>query len=213
MVSQNYRFRRWARTIMRIVAEKQIGEVNSCAVRFAKAPAFTGSFRLQMDFPLILDMSVHHFDLMRAVLGRDPVDVFVKSWNPSWSWFRHDARGAILVGMTGGVNVVYDGSWVTRGVETGWDGDWRIEGSAGTVELRGDKVVLCKDAKTEQVVELAPMPAENQDFSLLEFRRAIETKTEPETSGARNLPTLAMVFAALDSAKTGQLKKIAEYLS
>jgi predicted dehydrogenase len=141
------------------------------------------------------------------------VDVFVKSWNPSWSWFRHDARGAILVGMTGGVNVVYDGSWVTRGVETGWDGDWRIEGSAGTVELRGDKVVLCKDAKTEQVVELAPMPAENQDFSLLEFRRAIETKTEPETSGARNLPTLAMVFAALDSAKTGQLKKIAEYLS
>jgi predicted dehydrogenase len=212
MVSQNYRFRRWARTMMRIVAEKQVGQVNSCVVRFAKAPAFTGSYRLQMDFPLIVDMSVHHFDLMRAILGQDPVDIFVKSWNPPWSWFRRDARCAILIGMTGGVNVIYDASWVTRGIETSWDGEWRVEGAAGTVELRGDKVILCKDAKKEEVVESAQLPAENQDYSILEFKRAIETKAEPETSGARNLPTLAMIFAALDSAQTVQPKKIADYL-
>ena len=213
LVSQNYRFRRWARTMARIVAEKQIGDMSSCAVRFAKAPAFTGSFRLQMEFPLIVDMSVHHFDLMRAVLGCDPVDIFVRSWNPAWSWFKHDARCAAIIGMSGGVNVIYDASWVTRGIETSWDGDWRVVGSVGTVELRGDKVILCKDGKTEEPVELGKMPAENQDYSIQEFKRCIETKTEPETSGARNLPTLAMIFAALDSATSGQPKEIAEYLA
>jgi hypothetical protein len=73
-------------------------------------------------------------------------------------------------------------------------------------------VILCKDAKKEEVVESAQLPAENQDYSILEFKRAIETKAEPETSGARNLPTLAMIFAALDSAQTVQPKKIADYL-
>ncbi len=213
MVSQNYRYRRWARTLMRIVAEKQIGAVNACSVRFAKAPAFTGSFRLQMEYPLLVDMSVHHFDLMRAILGQDPVDIYVRSWNPPWSWFKHDARCLAIIGMAGGTNVVYDASWVTRGPETSWDGKWRIEGSKGTAELRGDKVILCKDAKTEEAVELAHLPAENQDYSILELKRAIETKTAPETSGAQNLPTLAMIFAALDSASAGQPRKIARYLA
>lgn len=212
MVSQNYRFRRWARTMMHLVAENEIGQVNSCAVRFAKAPSFTGSYRLQMEYPLIVDMSVHHFDLMRAILGCDPVEIYTKSWNPSWSWFKHDARCYIIVGMAGGINVIYDASWVTRGMETGWDGEWLIEGSSGTLQLRGDKIILCKDGKTEQIIEPINLPAENQEYALLEFKRAIEAKTEPETSGARNLPTLAMVFAALDSAKTGQPRKIADYL-
>jgi predicted dehydrogenase len=36
------------------------------------------------------------------------------------------------------------------------------------------------------------------------FIRSIENKTEPETSGSDNIKSLAMVFAAVESAKMAQ---------
>ncbi|TIV93752.1 MAG: gfo/Idh/MocA family oxidoreductase, partial [Mesorhizobium sp.] len=37
-----------------------------------------------------------------------------------------------------------------------------------------------------------------------DFMRAIETGTEPETRGADNIKSLAMVFGAIESAETGR---------
>ncbi len=69
MVSQNYRFRTWVRTMRHLVESGQFGAAEDVLVKFAKAPRFEGSFRLKMEHPLVKDMSIHHFDLMRAVTG------------------------------------------------------------------------------------------------------------------------------------------------
>ena len=42
-----------------------------------------------------------------------------------------------------------------------------------------------------------------------DFVRAVETGTEPETRGADNFKSLAMVFGAIESAETGSRVKIA----
>ncbi|MBM4048098.1 MAG: Gfo/Idh/MocA family oxidoreductase [Planctomycetes bacterium] len=208
MVSQNYRFRRWARTIRQILVEKRVGEASNAVVRFAKAPNFPGSFRLKMDFPLVVDMSIHHFDLMRYILGAEPQTVYARSWNPPWSWFAGDPCCMATFGMSNGVNVLYDGSWVTRTRETGWDGEWRVECSEGVIELRGDKVFMARFGQPEQEVPLVSLPAENQDYSLVEFLACLADGREPETSGRDNLASLAMVFATLDSIRSGRLKHV-----
>ncbi|MFP6723141.1 MAG: hypothetical protein VCF25_23145 [Candidatus Poribacteria bacterium] len=43
--------------------------------------------------PLFIEMSIHHFDLIRALLGRNPVSVWADSWNTPYSQFSGDITG------------------------------------------------------------------------------------------------------------------------
>jgi len=56
------------------------------------------------------------------------------------------------------------------------------------------------------------MPVEDRAYSLYEFAEAIRKNREPETSGKDNLKSLAMVFASIDSARSGKPVSPDEYL-
>ncbi len=215
MVSQNYRFRSWVRTMRYLVESGQFGQAEDVLVRFAKAPRFEGSFRLKMEHPLVKDMSIHHFDLMRAVTGREPLSVYATTWKPSWSWFDHDPCAAAVFEFEGGLKVLYHGSWVARGRETTWDGDWHVECAGAALELRGEEVHIVPADHPEQdgTISLQKMPCEGQDYSLLEFQHAVMDGRPPETSGRDNLRSLAMVFATAESARRGEPVRIDEVLS
>ncbi|MCI0633979.1 MAG: Gfo/Idh/MocA family oxidoreductase, partial [Actinobacteria bacterium] len=83
MVSQQYRHRPGARTVTRLIETGAVGRVGAAHVSFAHELAARG-FQHEMDEPLLLDMSIHHFDLLRGVLGVEPTHVQATSWNPSW---------------------------------------------------------------------------------------------------------------------------------
>ena len=84
LVSQNYRYRLPTQTLKRVLDSGQMGQVGALTVNFFKGPRF-GGFREEMAYPLIIDMAIHHFDLMRFFLDSDPVSIFGQSWNPAWS--------------------------------------------------------------------------------------------------------------------------------
>ena len=209
MVSQNYRFQPWVKTVSGLLESDQYGPPESIAVNFAK-PRHFGGFRDVMDDPLVTDMSIHHFDLMRAVTGLDPLSVYATTWNPGWSWFRGDACCRAVFAFEGGLNVCYDASWVSRLRETTWNGSWAIECPGAAIELVEDRVQVvpaeCPDKASE--IELRQMPCEGLAFALYEFQRAVEEGREPEASGRDNLKSLAMVFAVLESSRTGKPTKI-----
>ena len=46
------------------------GELGHGHIDFYIPADFTGSFRQTMQFPLLVDMAIHHLDLIRAVTGR-----------------------------------------------------------------------------------------------------------------------------------------------
>ena len=50
--------------------------------------------------------------------------------------------------------------------------------------------------------------AQGHHYDLYHWRACIETGTEPETSGRDNLNTLALIFAAIEAADTGQTIKV-----
>ncbi|MCM2533337.1 Gfo/Idh/MocA family oxidoreductase [Neobacillus pocheonensis] len=132
MVSQNYRFKRAPQTVKRVIEQNVIGELGSVYINFQKSPEFTG-FRTEMEEPLIIDMAIHHFDQIRGILGLEPVSIKAHSWNPKWSWFKGNAVASVVFEMSNGAVVSYTGSWVSRGWETTWDGDWRIQGEEGEI--------------------------------------------------------------------------------
>lgn len=225
MVGQNYRFKRSPQTVKKLIQEGLIGRVGSAYINFHKAPRFSG-FRAQMEEPLIIDLSIHHFDQMRGILGLEPFSVMAHSWNPHWSYFKGNPVATLIFEMEGGAVCTYTGDWVTQGVQTTWDGDWYIHGDLGEIHWARNEVtarttdimkeVYFKGTREQGGViaaDLVQLPAEDRPYVLLEFAKAIRKGREPETSGEDNLKTLAMVIGACRSIEQKRLVLIEEVMN
>jgi predicted dehydrogenase len=212
MISQNYRFFPRVQAAKQHVHAKTLGEPGTVTIDFRfdgnRTPIGAGRHYLIWQ-PLLADMSIHHFDLMRYVLEQEPVTISCTTWNPAWSRYIQPSVGSATIHFDGGTVVSYRGSWVSPGQTTSWTGDWHIEFANGelTWNDRGQSAGLIENIYTrrpgEQPVPVALPALTTIDFagSLAAFTQAILTGTEPTSSGKDNLKTLALMFAAIASAE------------
>jgi predicted dehydrogenase len=228
MVSQNYRFKAAPRAVRDLLARPWLGAVTSATVEFRRASHFAvpdvkhgyGHYKL------IEDMSVHHFDLLRGVTQDEPAAVYAQARNPEWSWFANPPIVSAVIEMETGGLVQYHGSWISRGRQTTWDGDWFIDCENGQIEWSNNRVRVRPEAIYYTVYlegfferdgwmerDLKAAAEEERTFTLEEFGRSIDAGTEPETSGRDNLGSMALTHAVADSAATGQRVEIATYLA
>jgi predicted dehydrogenase len=216
MVSQNYRFRAGSRTVSRLLSEGAVGRVGAVGITFMRSFAPTG-YRLHMDEPLLLDMAVHHFDQLRTVVGLEPTKVWAHTSNPPWSPFHGNAEGFVRFEADEGVSISYVGSWASRGRQTGWGGCWEIQGDSGALQWEDDRIVLypgeggssssrlarARRAFGPSGLKLDQGAALDRAGVLRELHSAIRERREPEASARDNVRTIALVAAAVESARSG----------
>ncbi|HEY3993608.1 MAG TPA: Gfo/Idh/MocA family oxidoreductase [Ktedonobacteraceae bacterium] len=220
MVSQNYRFGQAVKKVRAQVRQQLLGPVSSVAIDFRRSantvPA-TNHRHYQLWHPLLVDMSIHHFDLMRYVLGQEPLEIICKTWNPPWSNFVEPPAAALIVTLDGGTVVNYRGSWISQGPQTNWCGDWSMDCEHGQIiwtgrgEL-GDKVLVRPSGQRVRAMRLPMLEQVDRKGSLQAFVQAVENGQTPESSGRDNIKTLALMFAAIQSAESGLPVKIADLL-
>jgi predicted dehydrogenase len=197
MVSQN---RRWNPQVAALRGMVEgLGAIGTMTTQFFKAPHF-GGFREQMDHPLLLDMAIHPFDTARYLLGAEAVSVYCEAHNPSWSWYAGDANASAIFEMDGGARYTFTGSWCAPGAETSWNGSWRVSGEKGSALWDGDAEPWT-DAGTPPRVR-PPSPYSGIAGSLQVFLEALRTGTSPMGEVHENVMSLAMVEAAVLSART-----------
>ena len=204
MVTQNYRYSVATQTLKKALTAGDMGAIGSAHVEFFKGPHF-GGFREEMPYPLIIDMSIHHFDLMRFFLGSDPVSVFGRSWNPAWSWFKGDASASVTLGFANNVVVSYNGSWCSQGHETPWNAHWRFECAKGVVFMQEDQVYTQLTNQQPVLVEPVAMARTGQAYLLQEFYEAVTQGKPPVTTCQDNIKSLGIVFDVVQSFETGQV--------
>jgi len=215
MVSQNYRFYPAAQTAADLVRRGVLGPVSGASVqfrRYANLPPRESNRHYHIRHPLLMDMAIHHFDLMRYVLGQEPVSVYCHAWNPAWSNFTEPPAAVATIAFDGGAVVDYRGSWVSTAAQTTWDGEWQIECAGGVIawtgrddnSLQAESVVLRPHGKRARRVPLPVLKYWDRAGSLAEFAAAVHSGREPLTSGRDNLASAALMFAAIQSAETGE---------
>ncbi|WP_432535326.1 Gfo/Idh/MocA family protein [Kineococcus arenarius] len=187
-----------------------LGDLGVLTTEFFKAPRF-GGFREEMAHPLLLDMAIHPFDTARFLLGAEPVSVYCEEFNPSWSWYAGDAAASAVFEMTGGVRYAYTGSWCAPGLETSWNGAWRLSGSAGTARWDGDSAPVLETTSGRRAAP-AQDPGREIAGSLRAFTRALRAGTTPHGEVHENVLSLAMVEAAVVSAETGARVRVDDVL-
>ncbi len=207
VVSQNYRYRPVTWTMAGLIREGRLGRIGQVKIDFYKGIDFGGGFRHVMDHPLIVDMSIHHFDLIRFVTGLDPVNVTARSWNPFWSNYRGDCSNTVLFEMQQEVHLLYNASWCAKGNFCSWDGNWQIECEHGTlIQENGQiEIVWIEDLYTptrRETVALESPQLNDQAYVLDEFMNAIGGGPRPMTVADDNIKSLSMVFAAVEAIQT-----------
>jgi predicted dehydrogenase len=219
MVAQNYRYLPAVATAKKLIAEGELGPVGSVHLDFRRnANGNPGSANRHhtMLHPLLMDMSIHHYDLLRFVLGREPREVFCRAKNPPWSNFRDPAEAVATIEFEDGIVVSYRASWVSPGAPTPWGGAWRIECRDGVIELtsradRGlsaEQVVIQRLGKPSEPVPLVDMPHMDRAGLLSDFVQAVRTGRERGSTGSDNLRTLSLMAAAIVSAESGDKQRV-----
>lgn len=206
MVSQSRRYYNHLNALRDAV--QGLGDLGTITTDFFHEDHEPG-FREEMQHPLLVDMSIHHFDQMRFVTGLEPVSVDCSAWNPSWSWYAGYASATATFELTGGARYVYAGSRCTPGLQTSWNGTWHVYGAAGAAFWDGDEEVRV-DADAPLVIGDTE---ESIAGSLAAFAESIRTGRTPDNEVRDNIRSLAMVEAAALSAERGRRVIISDLLA
>lgn len=222
MITQQYRYQDQPRALRRMIAEGAIGDIDHIVVEFQIQGVLFG-WRQKMRHPFLMDMAIHHFDMMRYLLGRNALRVTAQTWNPEVSNTRGDMNAFVWAEFEGGVHINYTGTFAAPGQDTGWNGRWVITGSRGSLVWNqrdewGPIRLFRQNADLSQYHEMhffTPLPevwgdsiwaesigATGHHYDLYHWRACIEQGLEPETSGRDNLHTLALTLAAVEAADT-----------
>lgn len=222
-IMQNRRFDPRIRSLRQMITAGSIGTVGFAGADFFIGPHF-GGFRDAMESPLLLDMAIHTFDQARFIMGANPVSVYCHEFNPAGSWYKGNAMALCIFEMSDGSVFDYRGSWCAEGAPTSWEAAWRIIGDRGTImwdghqqpyaEIIGEGSQEGKFLYEHQRVEseTIEMPLTFHQGCLADMFAALDKNTAPETSSSDNIYSMAMVLAALESAKLGQKVDIRSFL-
>ncbi|MBS1251183.1 MAG: 1,5-anhydro-D-fructose reductase [Anaerolineales bacterium] len=219
-VIQNRRYDPNIRRLKHFLESGEIGPITTVHSDFYVGAHF-GGFRDRMQHVLLLDMAIHTFDAARLITGADPLAVYCKEWNPAGSWYDHGASAVAIFEMTGGIVYTYRGSWCAEGLNTTWEGEWRVIGENGSVTWDGgDGFQAQVVAETGGFfsewhgVDVAPFAGaagvDGHASLIREFVNAVRTGSTPETICTDNIKSLAMVFGAVESAEMGRRVGFAE---
>jgi len=219
MVDQTRRWQAHIFALKNAIDNDKIGKIEQVIIIHLQAVDM-GGYRAAFSCPVIDDMAIHQFDLVRYLTGKDPISVFADSYNPSWSWYKTKPSSLVHFEMTDGLRFDFFGSWVARGKLTSWEGDMLIIGEKGTLEVIGEKQIWFypaeenerekmewEDKKRENIV-IKPIEREQITHGLNEFIECLRKGKEPSTNFEDNIKSFAMVCAAAESSRLGKVVRV-----
>ncbi|MEK5396825.1 oxidoreductase [Paenibacillus sp. VTT E-133280] len=223
-VMQNRRYDPRIRSLRTIIESGTIGRTGFIGASFFLGAHF-GGFREVMASPLLLDMAIHTFDQARFISGANPVSVYCQEFNPPGSWYEGNASAVCIFEMSDGSIFTYQGSWCAEGASTSWEAAWRINGEKGTAiwdghDLPYAEVVATGDQSDKFIRDVERVNGEviamNKTFHhgcLEEMFLSLAEERPAETNCRDNRYSMAMVFGALESAKTGRKINLVEFMN
>lgn len=213
IITQDYRYKPGLYTIKQILDSGKLGAINAVTVAHYWGFKFTG-FRAEMPYPLMNDMAVHHFDLLRYFLGSEPISLYGKSWSPIWNENSGKMAAHALLDFPDDIHVAYTASWVTQGLPTSFDGEWRFDCANGVLTYVNDMITVQMRDKIHGN-SFTFLPSEHRDPLEMEYSRQpylawelneyLVNGRKPVTTVQDNVKTLQMVFDVIESNETGQV--------
>ncbi|PRD44622.1 oxidoreductase [Phyllobacterium phragmitis] len=216
MVHENFRWQSPIRAVRAVLDAGTLGDIFWGRVSFRSAyDVFSGQPYLATEERFIIqDLGIHILDIARFLFGDvAQLSATTRRVNPA---IRGEDVATILLDHETGATSICDCSYATQQPEELFPQTLvEIDGSKGTLRLGANyQMIVHADGQT-QTLDVSPKlhawarrPWHNIQESVFNIERhwtdCLNSGHEPETSGADNLKTMALVFAAYESAAADQ---------
>jgi len=207
-------------SLERAVKSGVYGPLNYVVCRFThncREFASWGEFRHRIADPLLIEGTVHHFDVFRAISGANAKTVYAQTWNPEWGEYAGDSTGLITIQMDNGVHCMYEGAKANASTMNGWGNEYfRAECRDGTLELSERHLRLLHGPAwgkpTCEDLALIEQPVWQNAWIAEIYCDWLNGGPAPATNIDDNIQCAALTFAAVESAHTGEVVDVAQYL-
>ncbi|UQZ86064.1 Putative oxidoreductase YteT precursor [Paenibacillus konkukensis] len=189
MIAENYRRFPFVRKLKRLLDEGSIGAVLTVDGEFYRD---TDNRPMQDKLDVLEELVVHHFDLVRYLTGREVGKVFAT--------YRHQLH--IVMDMQAAITATFTCSTRSKGKQTDWAGNWRIEGTEGCLELIDNVVYLTKGGETTRFDDFSDIVSPG---AFAEFLQSLEENREAETSARDYLKNQALAHYTRESIRQSQM--------
>ncbi len=206
-VNQNGRWAPHFSYLRRAIAAGMIGEVLSVHMAVHWNHGWVRGTEFEKVRHLILyDFAIHWFDMLTCFMGnRAPTSVYATTTRSTAQQVRPRLLAQVLVQYERAqASLVFDGDTRGSSLDTTF-----VAGSEGTLSSRGEDlnqqtVTLAREGYRLSPTLVGRWFPDGFHGTMGELLSAIEEQREPEHSGADNLRSLQLCFAAVESAETGQ---------
>lgn len=210
-VSQNYRFRPQLWQMKASFGDDGIGNPAWANVVFRhgvsneknseKTAWQRKDWRREQTSLLMLEVAIHHFDMLRFISGSNVKSIYCRGWNPEWSDINGLGAAFALLEFENGFKACYSVAEKSIGFPTGYQCDWIMQTDKGAVKWENDEPnrldmsvgadgSLCEDFE---------FPGKERAGVLHDIKGQLEGRKGSVPSVSDNINSLAVSFAALKS--------------
>jgi predicted dehydrogenase len=225
-VTMSHRFDQDKTTLRALIRSGVLGKVNTVSLRYAadlrKHMAWGALFRHEMQDPLLIEGAVHHLDIIADLAGAPCETLYASTWRPGWAEYKGDTDGLVMMTFANGVRGVYEGTSSAAAGLNDWSREYvRVDCELGSAVLNSReieifaRVDLPRQRNREgqgQKIQLLTQPKWFNTWLIERFARWIGGGERLETHVEANLQASALVFGAIESARTGAVVKVQELL-
>jgi predicted dehydrogenase len=233
LAGMNFRYLSTSQRIRQVVKDRRLGEMSYGQFTYLRHRdgnrVDLNDYPMKMAYPMLLEQSIHHFDLLRYCYCAEVESLVADSWRPSWSTYDSDCCVSVLFRFENGVRVNYLGTWTASWNKMTFH--WRTEFESGVLiqrsqfddlvrvdfrpklGLSGRRFKTADESEPAEPEELAPcVPFVDDSRRLLaEWVGAIRGDIDPTTTGHDHLRSLCMVWACIESLKTRRWVELRDF--
>lgn len=219
-ITLSHRFDQDKQSLQREIHSGKYGTLNYVVCRFThncRTFGSWGKFRHEIPDPLLIEGTVHHFDIFRSLTGSNAKTVYTLSWNPPWGEFAGDSTALITIDMLNGTRCMYEGAKANACTYNGWGNEYfRAECENGTLELDRRWLRVLRDngwnRPLAEDLPLAEQPAWANQWIAEMFCDWLAGGPPPPCHLDDEIQCAALLFAAIESAHTKQPVDVQQFL-
>ena len=223
----SHRFRQDITSLREEVRSGRCGQLDYLVCRLLldnRVYGSAGGHRHDIPDSTMVDCGVHHLDILADLAGARCETIYAETWNPPWGEFAGHSEALVTMRFANGVRGTYEGSRTNAAGLNHWGQEYiRAECERATLSLthrrleRFDYDAHKRQAQAEEGhgewIPLRERPSWGHIWLIEQFVQWLDGGEPMETSVEANLESVAIVFAGIESSRTGKVIRVEDYLS
>lgn len=216
-VTMSHRFDVDKTSLRQALRSGQYGALDYLMMRFTcdcRKFASWGKFRHEILDPLMVEGAVHHLDILADLADAHCESLYAQTWNPGWGEYAGDSQGLVTMRFANGVRAVYEGANTNAVGLNGWGHEYiRAECAEGTLIMDQRQIEAfdydpSRQTRYETQGKGRALPLLQQEkwsnaWLIEKFVHWLEGGEPMETNVDDNLQSVALIFSAIESSRTG----------